>query len=73
MRLNTCLFCLPCFSQHTDAKFLFSPTACNLFPSILLLCVNASRVSSVSVYLLLRPLTNFQNYFELVFPVGNAV
>ena len=63
-----CLSCLPCLSQHTDAKCLFSLSACALSPSILL-CVRASCISSVTVYLFVRPFTSFQSCFGLVFSV----
>ena len=46
------------FSQHMDAKCLFSLSACVLYPNILY-CVKAFCVSSIAVYLLLRPLTSF--------------
>ena len=68
-RLSMCLFRFLCLSQHTNEDILFSLSACALSPSILLLCVRASCVLSVSVYLKLRPLTSFQKCFELVFRV----
>ena len=66
--LIMCLFCLLCFSQHV-ANCFFGLYACALSPRILLLCVRASCVSSVPVYLLLRLLTSFQSCIELVFSV----
>ena len=50
------------FSQHIDAMYVLSQ-------SILFLCVRASCLSSVSIYLFFRHLINFQSCFGLVFSV----